>query len=62
MSPDSVGRTQREVPTRGLNNIRHVLLSPPTLNILNLHYLRHHSPLFVSSSQFSSLTKWTSPF
>ena len=39
MSPDSVGRTHREVPTRGLNNIRHVLLSQPTLNILNLHYL-----------------------
>ena len=38
-SPQSLGRTQREVPTRGLNNIRHVLLSQPTLNILNLHYL-----------------------
>ena len=37
MSPDSVGSTQWEVPTRGLNNIRHVLLSPPTLNIRNLH-------------------------
>ena len=49
MSPDSLGTAHREVPTRGLNNIRHVLLSQPTLNILNLHYLSPLlSPLFSS--------------